>query len=86
MRKLVLLRIFSRERVFGILRHLCHLNLPHCGHGEVECDVEAGGRKWIERVTGCGHGGQLHGQKRCLLVLYIQSIHTIGYFCIRQYL
>jgi hypothetical protein len=29
-----------------------------------ECDVEAGERKWIERVTGCGHGGQLHGQKR----------------------
>jgi hypothetical protein len=50
MRKLVLLRIFSRERVFGILRHLCHLILPHCGHGEVECDVEAGGRKWIERL------------------------------------
>jgi hypothetical protein len=28
-----------------------------------ECDVEAGERKWIEGVTGCGHGGQLRGQK-----------------------
>jgi hypothetical protein len=34
-----------------------------------ECDVEAGERKWIEGVTGCGHGGQVRGKEMssCLM-------------------
>jgi hypothetical protein len=38
-----------------------------------ECDREAGRRKRIERVTGCGHGGQWPGQKICLLARRVHS-------------